>query len=145
MIFIHVMLNDICLPCCHLLKTLFDESPVNSDPHLPISTHIIETVYQNYNDSMQNEISAYLDIYTKIIDVMIYEISIVFHPIVIENYCELQWHVQQFLHLWNYKWNKDLQQFSREIWLEISFEIYLHTVTFTSLSSFSSHIQNVLH
>ena len=46
MIFIHVMLNDICLPCCHLPNTLFDYSPVNSDPHLPISREIIATVYQ---------------------------------------------------------------------------------------------------
>ena len=42
----HVILNDICLPCCHLPKTLFHDSPVHSDPGLPISTQIIATVYQ---------------------------------------------------------------------------------------------------
>ena len=45
-IFIHVMLNDICLPCCHLPKTLFHDSPVHFDPYVPISTQIIVTVYQ---------------------------------------------------------------------------------------------------
>ena len=46
MIFMHVMMNDICLPCFHLPNTLFDYIPVNSDPHLPRSTQIIATVYQ---------------------------------------------------------------------------------------------------
>ena len=46
MIFIHVMLNDICLPCCHLQKTLFHDSSVHSDPDVPICTQIIATVYQ---------------------------------------------------------------------------------------------------
>ena len=77
MIFIHVMLNDICLPCCHLPKTLFHGSPVHSDPDVPISTQIIKQYTKNYIDSMQNEISAYLDIDTKIIHVIIYEVSII--------------------------------------------------------------------
>ena len=43
---LYVILNYICLPCCHLPKTHLDYSPVNSDPHVPINTQIIATVYQ---------------------------------------------------------------------------------------------------
>ena len=46
MIIIHVMLNDICLPCCHLSKKLCHDTPVYSVPDVPISTQIIATVYQ---------------------------------------------------------------------------------------------------
>ena len=40
------MLSDICLLCCPLPETLFQDSPVHSDPDVPISTQIIATVYQ---------------------------------------------------------------------------------------------------
>ena len=45
-IFIHVMLNDICLPCCHLSNKLFQDNAVYSVPDVPISTQIIATVIQ---------------------------------------------------------------------------------------------------
>ena len=49
------------------------------------------------------------------------------HPIVIEIYCELQLHIQQFLHTWNFAVTNDkhLQQFSTEKWLDMCNEIYL--------------------
>ena len=70
------MLNDICLLCCHLPQTLFHHTPVYSVQDVPISRQIIATVYQNYIDSVQNAISVYLDIDTKMINVIIYDISI---------------------------------------------------------------------
>ena len=41
---IHMMLNDIHLPCCHLVKTPHD-IPLNFYPHVPINTQIIATVH----------------------------------------------------------------------------------------------------
>ena len=41
----HVMLNDIYLPCCHLPKTPLDDILLNFYPHVPINTQSIATVY----------------------------------------------------------------------------------------------------
>ena len=35
-----------------------------------------------------------------------------FHPIVIEIYCELQLHVQQFLHSWNFAITNEIKTFN---------------------------------
>ena len=91
--------------------------------------------YTNYCNSIPKisltvwkvKISAYLDIDTKIMHVFIYKISI------ISSY----WHwnllrtaitcttISTLMKFCSYKWNKDLQQFSTEKWLDMSDEIYL--------------------
>ena len=76
MIFIHVILNDICLLCCHLPQKLFHDTPVFS-VQMYLSVHkLLQQYTKNYIDSIHNEISTYLNIDTKIIHVIIYDISI---------------------------------------------------------------------
>ena len=63
------------------------------------------------DSNMRNiKISAYLDIDTTITHVIIYKYQSL-HPLHIAIYCELQWHVQQWLHWRNdmqlQPWNKD--------------------------------------
>ena len=43
--FMHMMLNDIHLPCCHLVKTPPHDIPLNIYAHVPIITQIITTVH----------------------------------------------------------------------------------------------------
>ena len=74
---IYMMLNDIHLPCCHLVKTPPHDIPLNFYPHVPINTQIITTVHINYIDSTENETSLYEDICHKIIHIMIYEILMI--------------------------------------------------------------------
>ena len=93
-----------------------------------LSVHkLLQQYTKNYIDSIQNEISAYLDIDTKIIHVIIYDISIsssYYH-------WNLLWTaitcttISTLMKFCSYKWNKDLQQFSTEKWLDMSYEIYL--------------------
>ena len=74
----HAMLNDICLPCCHLAKTPPDDILLNFYPHVPMNTQIIVTVYlKNYIDNTVNETSPYEDMYHKIIHIVIYQILII--------------------------------------------------------------------
>ena len=128
MIFMHVMLNDICLPCCHLPKTLFLDTPVYSVPDVPISTQIIATVYQKLHWHYPKwNISAYLDIDTKIIHVIIYDISMS------SSFCHwnLLWTaiacttISTLMKFCSYTWHKDLQQFSTEKLLDMSYDIYI--------------------
>ena len=149
MIFIHVMLNDICLPCCHLPKTLFHDTPVYSVPDVPISTQIIATVWPtNYIDSIQNEnisISRYR--YQNHSCNYLWHIN-QFILLSLKIYCELQLHVQQFLHSWNFAVTHDIKtcnnflQKNDLIW--VMTYIY-HTLTFTIIFSSSSLMHNFLH
>ena len=62
MIFIHVMLNDISLMCCHLPNKLCQDTPVYALPDVPISTQIIATVTKNSIHSIQNERYQHIEI-----------------------------------------------------------------------------------
>ena len=93
-----------------------------------LSVHkLLQQYTKNYIDSIQNEISAYLNIDTKIIHVIIYDISIS------SSYCHwnLLWTaitcttISTLMKFCSYKWHKDLQQFSTEKWIDMSYEIYL--------------------
>ena len=128
MIFIHVMLNDICLPCCHLPKKLFQDTPVYSVPDAPISRQIIATVYQKLHWQYPKwNISEYWDIDTKIFHVMIYDISVSLSYY----HWNLLWTaitcttISTLMKFCRYKWHKDLQQLSTEKWIHMSYEIYL--------------------
>ena len=109
-------------------RDTFSWQSVHSEPDLPISTLIIETVYQKLHwqyAKWKISISRYIS--EKNIHVIIYEISI------ISSYCHwnLLWTaitcttISTLMKFCNHKWNKDLQQFSTEKWLEMSYEIYL--------------------
>ena len=47
MIFIHILWNDISLPCCHLPNKPSQDIFVYGLPHIPISTQIIAAVTKN--------------------------------------------------------------------------------------------------
>ena len=142
MIFIHVMLNDICLPCCHLPKTLFHDTPMYSVPDVPISTQIIATVYQKLHWQ-----------YPK------WNISISRYRY--QNHsCKYLWHINQFILLslkstvnCNYMYNnfevtndiKTYNNFLQKNDLIWVMKYIYHTLTFTILSSSSSLMYNFLH
>ena len=70
------------------------------------------------------------------------------HPIIIEIYCELQLHVQQFLHSWNFAVTNDIKtcnnflQKNELIWV---MRYIYHTLTFTIIFFSCSLMHNFLH
>ena len=93
-----------------------------------LSVHkLLQQYTKNYIDSIQNDISAYLDIDTKMIHVKIYDISISSSY----GHWNLLWTtftcttISTLMKFCSYKWHKHLQQFSTEKWLDMSNVIYL--------------------
>ena len=70
------------------------------------------------------------------------------HPMVIEIYCELQLHKQQFLHSWNFAVTNDINAYNnflqRNDLIWVMKYIY-HTLKITSLSCSASLLHNFLH
>ena len=147
MIFIHVMLNDICLPCCHLPKTLFHDTPAYSVWDVPISTQIIATVYQKLHwqyPKWHIGISGYR-----------YQ----------NDSCNYLWHINQFI-LWslkstvnyNYMYNNFYTHETLQLEMTNTYNNFLqkndliwvmkyinHTLTITILPCSSSLMHNFLH
>ena len=148
MIFIHVMLNDICLPCCHLPQTLFHDTPAYSVWDVPISTQIIATVYQKLHWQYpkwhisisryryQNDSCNYL---WHINQFILWSLK----STVNYNYM-----IQQFLHSWNFAVTNDTNTYNNFlqkndlIWV---MKYIYHTLTITILSCSGSLMHNFLH
>ena len=88
---------------------------------------LLQQYTKNYIDNIQNDILAYLDIDTKMIHVIIYDISISTSY----GHWNLLWitiaytTISTLMKFCSYKWHKHLQQFSTDKWLDMSNEIYL--------------------
>ena len=63
MICIHIMWNDICLPCCHHPHTLFQDISLYSLLQVPISTQIIATITKNSIHNIQYERYQHIEIW----------------------------------------------------------------------------------
>ena len=61
----HMILNDIHLPCCHLVKTPPHDIPINFYAHVPINTQIMTTVHMKITLTILKMRHHYMKIYVR--------------------------------------------------------------------------------
>ena len=63
MICIHILWNDISLPCCHLPQKLSQDISLYALLCIPISTEVIATITKNSIHNIQNERYQHIEIW----------------------------------------------------------------------------------